>query len=215
MKLRNFFGFVAMLLSMHATMAQGAAESALAPDKMVENVSQRLLLDISRYRQAIDVVTDEKQKTELLEQFYGRLLDTLEPVVDFNWIALNVMGQYRKQATLEQRRRFRDVFTQSLVETYGRGLLAYSDQKIIVMPLEEPERLKRKVTVTQQIQGVDNTYPLLYSMGRNRDGEWKVINVIINGINLGSTFRNQFMQAADKYRGDLDEVITHWAATKS
>jgi phospholipid transport system substrate-binding protein len=47
-------------------------------------------------------------------------------------------------------------------------------------------------------------------MGKNREGEWKLINVVLNGINLGKTFRSQFMQAMKK-QGDLNQVIAEWA----
>ena len=49
-------------------------------------------------------------------------------------------------------------------------------------------------------------------MGLNKKAEWRVINVIINGINLGKTFRSQFVQAAQKNQGDLDQVIANWGS---
>lgn len=215
MTLRVVYRTFVMFLLAFTVAAHGAAEQTMAPDKLVEGVTQSLLKDIASYRAALDGAGDGAAKDALLRQFYTQLTNTLEPVIDFNWISLNVMGQYRKQATTEQREQFRAVFTRSLVETYGAGLLSYSDQKIVVHPLGEELAGQRKVTVTQEIVGVDKSYPLLYSMGLTRDGSWKVINVIINGINLGSTFRNQFVQAAAKYNGDLDQVIRNWAATES
>lgn len=215
MKMPNFYAFAAILLFAFAGAVQGSAETALAPDKLVENVTETLLSDIAVYREALGEARDEAQKQELLGQFYDKLTQTLEPVIDFNWISLNVMGQYRKQASTEQRDQFRQVFTRALVETYGRGLLTYSDQKIVVFPIEGGVGEKRKVTVTQEIQGVEKSYPLVYSMGLNRDGSWKVINVIINGINLGATFRNQFVQAAEKHNGDISKVIANWTVAES
>ena len=43
-------------------------------------------------------------------------------------------------------------------------------------------------------------------------GEWKLINIIINGVNLGLTFRNQFYSLM-KTEKDLDKVIDKWAAS--
>ena len=43
-----------------------------------------------------------------------------------------------------------------------------------------------------------------------KNGQWKVINVIINGINLGKTFRGQFTQSSLKNDGDIDKVIASW-----
>jgi phospholipid transport system substrate-binding protein len=36
--------------------------------------------------------------------------------------------------------------------------------------------------------------------------------VIVNGLNLGSTFRTQFEQSAQQYGGDLDQVIANWSS---
>ncbi len=192
----------------------GQEATGKSPDELVKTITDRVLRDIETYREAIEEVDDREREKALLEEFYGGLMDTLEPVVDFHWISLNVMGSYREQASDEQRRRFQKVFTRSLVQTYGRGLLTYSDQEITVEPLDEPLGDRRRVTVTQKILGKDQTYPLYYSMGRNREGDWKVINVIINGVNLGKTFRNQFTQAASNHDGDIDKVIENWSVSQ-
>ena len=69
---------------------------------------------------------------------------------------------------------------------------------------------QRRVTVKQEIRSSDNVYPLEYSLARKKSGEWMVINVVINGINLGKTFRNQFVQSAQRSAGDIDQVIGGW-----
>ena len=49
-------------------------------------------------------------------------------------------------------------------------------------------------------------------MGKSRkDNQWKLLNVIINGVNLGNTFRSQFDQAMKK-EANLDRVIDNWAS---
>lgn len=208
---------VSMLLCMAAVVqaAESAAAASTAPDELVRRVTDTLLTDIASYREALAKAGQTSEKNVLLQDFYQTLTTTLKPIIDFNWISLNVMGKYRKQASSEQRKHFKEVFTTGLVETYGRGLLSYSDQKIIVHPLSDSDKDKRKVVVNQEIRGADKSYPLQYSMGLNRDGEWKVINVIINGINLGQTFRNQFDQAASTYNGDIDKVIANWTVSET
>jgi phospholipid transport system substrate-binding protein len=59
---------------------------------------------------------------------------------------------------------------------------------------------------------VDTVYPLEYSMARKKTGQWMVVNVVINGINLGKTFRNQFVQSAQRAGGDVDQVINGWSS---
>ncbi len=222
MNVRQSMSFAALLCAlMVMVLAVGVAPSAKAtegaserPDELVQNITDKLLSDIEVYREALNEADSKAREQELLDEFYASLLETLEPAVDLRWIALNVMGEYRQQASEEQRRCFQDVFTTSLVETYGRGLLTYSHQNITVEPLEEPPGERRRVTVVQKIEGKEDTYPLHYSMGRNREGDWKVLNVIINGVNLGKVFRNQFARAASNHDGDIDKVIENWSVSQ-
>ena len=96
------------------------------------------------------------------------------------------------------------------METYGRGLINYGDQKIVLenrVPLKEGQRF---LVVSQEIRSSDNTFSLKYSMARKKTGEWMVINMNISGINLREIFRNQFSQAAQKSSGNLDVVIAGW-----
>ena len=35
---------------------------------------------------------------------------------------------------------------------------------------------------------------------------------LVNGVNLGLTFRNQFQALATEYENDIDEIIAHWTS---
>lgn len=53
-------------------------------------------------------------------------------------------------------------------------------------------------------------YPLSYTMVR-LDEQWKLRNMVINGINVGKLFRDQFAQSMQSNRNDLDKTIAGWA----
>lgn len=191
---------VLMAGSVWATTEQMSSEQT--PHALVESVTSEIIETIAVHRETFD---------ESPESFFEALDTLLGQVIDFNWIAYRVMGSYGKQATAEQRERFASAFRCELIETYGRGLVAYGDQSIVVLPPKGDINGKRKVTVAQEIRGDDGVFPLFYSMGMNKNGQWMVTNVVINGINLGKTFRNQFLQRAQKYNGDIDQVIASWS----
>ena len=71
----------------------------------------------------------------------------------------------------------------------------------------------KSTRVIQEIRGPDGVFPLIYSMSLTRSGSWKVTNLVINGINLGKIFRNQFTQRARKLEGDIDKVINTWSSS--
>ncbi|MBT3851933.1 MAG: ABC transporter substrate-binding protein, partial [Gammaproteobacteria bacterium] len=37
-------------------------------------------------------------------------------------------------------------------------------------------------------------------------------NIIVNGVNLGLTFRNQFQALAAEHDGDIEKIIRHWTS---
>ena len=178
-----------------------AAETAADPYKKIEQVTVELLDIIAIYR-------DSYPETEVA--YFGKLDQLLSAHVDFGFIARNVMGSFGRSASPEQRDQFVEIFRNGLVETYGRGLISYNDQQIILLDAAPVAEGQRRVTVKQEIRSSDNVYPLEYSLARKKSGEWMVINVVINGINLGKTFRNQFVQSAQRSAGDIDQVIGGW-----
>jgi phospholipid transport system substrate-binding protein len=174
------------------------------PHDLVERVTQELLKTISIHRETF---------AKSPEFFFGELDALLNNVIDFDWIAFRVMGQYAKVASVEQRNRFAVTFRRELIETYGRGLLSYGEQSIVVVPPTEDINGLKSIKVVQEIRGSDGVFPLVYSMNLTHHGSWKVTNLVINGINLGKIFRNQFIQRAGQFGGDIDKVIDNWSSS--
>lgn len=163
--------------------------------------------------------------TELMGQIEGRkdyfsshpeelkrvVDDSLSDVADFRYIGASVMGRYFGNASPEQRSRFVDAFKQTLLDTYAKGLVTFDYREIRVLDNQSAGRYEDQANVAMEIVGADGTvYPVSYTL-RQDGGQWKVVNVIVNGINLGLTFRNQFDQAMRQYNRDYDAVINNWS----
>ncbi|GAB2796120.1 phospholipid-binding protein MlaC [Halomonas shantousis] len=138
--------------------------------------------------------------------------DSLDDVADFRYIGASVMGRYFRNATPEQRSRFVKTFRQTLVDTYAKGLVTFDYDSLRVLDKEQGNRYEDQASVTMEVVSTNGeVYPVSYTLRQQEDGEWRVINVIVNGINLGLTFRNQFDQAMRDHNRDLDAVISNWA----
>ncbi|RZO20743.1 MAG: ABC transporter substrate-binding protein [SAR92 clade bacterium] len=165
----------------------------------------------------LTIIADHKGQYPRNEKSYFSALNNLmTPFVDFDYVAKKVMGKkYVKLSTREQRDRFVGVFREGLVETYGRGLMSYGDEKIVLVNRQVLPDEKRVVIVKQEIRGATAVYPLNYLMAKKRKtGEWNVVNVTLNGINLSKTFSSQFQNAARKSSDDIDKVIDGWLISK-
>ncbi|SDJ65503.1 MlaC/ttg2D family ABC transporter substrate-binding protein [Microbulbifer yueqingensis] len=181
------------------------ASAAQDPYVMIEGVSQKLLGVI---RANAQYMNSDPQR------YYSAVDSVLEPVVDFNFIARGVMGRYAKQSTTAQRSRFTSAFRRDLVATFARGVASFGEMEVRVVNPGTPPSGNR-VNVLQEVRSKEGISKVSYTLVRNRAGQWKLINVILNGVNLGKTFRSQFAQAMQTHGGDIDKVIANWSAAEN
>jgi phospholipid transport system substrate-binding protein len=148
------------------------------------------------------------------ERFYREFTALLDPAVDFESFARSVMAVHYRSATPEQRQRFADSFKWGLVRTYALALTEFSNGTIRVLPATQPPRNPRLHNVRMEVVTPSgNVYPVQYAMALGRDGAWRVRNIIVNGVNIGLTYRNQFAGAMKDPAngGSLDKVIDGWS----
>ena len=53
--------------------------------------------------------------------------------------------------------------------------------------------------------------PVTFQMVRDGAGIWKARNLIVNGLNLGLTFRKRFADVMEQSAGNIDKAITAWS----
>ena len=147
------------------------------------------------------------------EEFIKAISFALQPLVDFKRISRNVMGRYYKDANKEQIEKFNKVFKASLLETYSKTLAEFKDEEILVSSEVKKSPKGNREKVSLQIVTSTKVYPAIYDMYLNKQGQWKLINIVINGVNLGLTFRNQFYSLMEKEGNDLDVVIEKWVTS--
>jgi phospholipid transport system substrate-binding protein len=148
---------------------------------------------------------------ENIDELKAEVDESLESVADFRYIGASVMGSYFRNATPEQRSRFVEVFRQTLIDTYTRGLVTFDYDDIRVLEHQSGQRYDDQASVDMEIVATNGeVFPVSYTL-RLSDGQWRVVNVIVNGINLGLTFRNQFDQAMRDNNRDYEAVIQGWS----
>jgi phospholipid transport system substrate-binding protein len=138
------------------------------------------------------------------EQLYAVIDSILLPRFDRKYAAQLVLGKYWRQANAEQRERFVAAFYRSLLQRYADGVLEFDQSRIELLPFngdlaEARTRVKTLVTLDDGTK-----VPVDYALV-NRDGNWLVFDVRIEGISYVQNFRaelNSEIQAKS-----LDAVI--------
>ncbi|WP_371829534.1 MlaC/ttg2D family ABC transporter substrate-binding protein [Vreelandella sedimenti] len=192
---------VVMMLAALMVPLQSQAQSQ-TPEAMIRDNVESLMRDLEGRK---DYYANNLGELE-------ELVDSnLDQVADFRYIGASVMGSYFRNASPEQRSRFVDVFRQTLIDTYTRGLVTFDYDELRVLDAQQAQRYDDQASVAMEVVANNGeVYPVSYSL-RLSDGEWRVVNVIVNGINLGLTFRNQFDQAMRDNNRDYDAVIDGWS----
>ncbi|SHN11739.1 phospholipid transport system substrate-binding protein [Pseudomonas asturiensis] len=181
-------------------MLANAATSPSAHD-LVDRTTKELLSDLA---------ANKEQYKANPGAFYDALNRIVGPVVDADGISRSIMTvKYSRKATPAQMQRFQENFKRSLMQFYGNALLEYNNQGITVAPAKDEGA--DRTSVDMQVKGNNGAvYPVSYTLEKI-SGEWKVRNVIINGINIGKLFRDQFSDAMQRNGNDLDKTIDGWA----
>lgn len=178
-----------MLLVLLWLMLAGATRVTAATEiKAAELNAQELIKEAST--QAIDALIERREE---LEQDKGRIYEFVEefllPHFDTNYIARMVLGRHGRQATPEERERFRDAFQEMLIRSYAASMLEYSDQEIVFLPYSEPGPDEDETIVRTEIEmSSGNAVSVDYSL-RKTDNRWRVYDVTIDGISMVVNYR--------------------------
>lgn len=162
------------------------------------------------------------EKGEIDKETYHRaVFDQLNSWISTARFARGIMGRFHKEASPEQVQTFTQKIQTSLLNTYA-GVV--DELRIGSIRLDEVPKSKRRggkkpgkpnrhsVRLSVQLRS-GAVYPFQYSVGLDAESRlWRVYNLIVDDINLGLIYRNQFASAMTDpaNQGQIDLVIKNW-----
>lgn len=163
------------------------------------------------YKKFIQLV-DSKTLTAGMpeDELFNLMQAELDPVVDFPRIARKVMGKYSRQASDKQLAEFTVGFKKTLINTYSKGLENIDKLKTVEIDdavLDDKGKRAKVNSIIKLTTG--EQYQVVYSLFLDKQQEWKVDNLVVEGINIGIVFRNQFAQYMEQH-GTLELAIANW-----
>ena len=192
--------------------AEQATAAQKGPAEVISDVTAQVMTVVAE----ADTYFDQDP-----DRYYQEIDGALAELVDWRGFATAVMGEYYSrgrsmdQAGRANLKRQRDDFAatlrEGLIRSYAKGLLAFGGARMEVEGVEASPQSARVASVTQLVYGeADRVYTIRYQMGQYKDGAWRLRNLIIETINLGEIYRNQFSALARDADDDLDRVIAQW-----
>lgn len=184
-------------------------------------LSTKALANDPNWEAARDVVAQTTESIIALMEDRSLLLDDnraelqskveeiVTPVIDFYGFGRGVMGRFARSATEEELQRFADILKVTLIRTYSLAVSEFAVREYSITPPRAPSPQPDMQVVNVQLTSTaGRTYNILYYM-RNIDGDWMLVNVAVEGINLRLTFQNQFADMFQRARS-VSAVIDGW-----
>lgn len=123
---------------------------------------------------------------------------------DFDTISKLVLARNWKKMSPEQREKFIREFKKHLSVTYGKNVDSYANETIEITDDREEARgdhtVKTKIVRGSAAEDILVDYRL-----RKKNGEWRVIDVVVERISLVSNFRSQLKEIIS--RDGIDKML--------
>ncbi len=167
------------------------------PNQVIHSVSTKTLARIT--------AEQERLKNE---SGYIKVLieEELMPYFDYTYAAYKVMGSHLRSTSATQRSNFVEAFRTYLVNTYGHLLFEYEQQKVEI--LDNPHfKDKKIISIAVRIRDdKEQVTQLAFKLRKNKKtGEWKVFDVIAEGVSMLNTKQSELGELIRK--NGIDQVI--------
>jgi phospholipid transport system substrate-binding protein len=162
----------------------------------------------------IEAAANEMLMTSSLDSTTARF-DALDVVLqeyfDLSVISIAVIGQHRALLNEQQLARFNDEFRIALVNLLATALgeIDAYEFEVGAARMRDSDRAQVPVDVDAGSLG---DFEFQFSLARNNE-RWNALNLIVNGVNVGITFRNQFNELMTSNEDNVDSVIDIWRET--
>jgi phospholipid transport system substrate-binding protein len=143
-------------------------------------------------RQITDAVVAVLQNKSLsADQKRAKIEDTVKDYVDFETMSRLVLARNWSTLTDQQKKDFTEEFKQHLAVTYGKNVESYNNEKVQITGDRDEGRGDWTVQ-TKILRPAGGGDILVDYRLRQKDGTWKIIDVVIERVSLVSNFRSQF-----------------------
>ena len=187
-------GFSSQVLAATVPSAQAAAVPAA-----VQTDAPAFITQLGN--EALSVITsgqNKAQKQPQLEAIFSKY-------VDIPWVARFVMGRYWRQATETQKEQYVKEYRGFVLSHYSENFVNHSQGSFNVGPSRPDERGYTMVLMTITAPGQPDVL-LDYRLTKQPDGNFKIVDVVVEGVSLITTQRSEFASVIE--RNGIDYLIS-------
>ena len=189
-------GVVISALTLMINLAAAVSAATPGAEDVVRSTSNQVIERLAQEKQNLDAHP---------EMLYELIQELVVPHFDFPIMSRWALGKAWNTIDAGSQEQFTVQFRTLLVRTYAKALMEYSDEKVEFLPMESDPNSNLVVIKTQVTgKGSANPTPINYRMHVS-GGEWKVIDISVDGVSLIGTYRGSF--AAEIRKSGIDSLI--------
>ncbi|WP_018935262.1 phospholipid-binding protein MlaC [Thioalkalivibrio sp. ALJ24] len=187
---------VAPLLLAAVALLLAAPAQAESPAQMMERSVNEIY----------EILRENEERAQEEPEFVIEVLrEHVLPNVDVDGMARLVLARHWRDASDEQRSRFTEAFTTTLLRVYGVQLADHLDKEVRIIERRSREDDRMAVVASEIVMGSGQSNLQVNYRLRPVDGEWKVFDVEAEGLSFVGNFRSRF---GDEIASNgLDELI--------
>ena len=173
--------------------------------------------------ESIEIFLDEQHKNlfdyiekniELIDEdknlFVAGFEKSIEDLIDPREISKRVMGKKIYQlSSKEQIEMFNFKFRNTLFESYSSALKELSYENLKIVSHSHPNERMDLAIVKLKINISGRKVDFIYKM-KKFNNDWKIIGLILDGIDIISIFRKQFLNLYKVGNMNIDFAINNW-----
>ncbi len=173
-----------------------AAAATETPHEIVQGMVDRLSREVVGHQADLD-----KHPERMTKIINNVVLSNF----DLPFASLLVLGQYASTTSPAQRVAFSRAFDAALARGFAKGLIDFTQVHVEVLPSEVGSGQRRTLVRTKVLQSNDQTVAVDYAFRMSSSGQWKIYDVIIQGISYITLYRSQVVSEYQK--GGINAVI--------
>lgn len=150
----------------------------------------------------ITLLTDKNMKTEQRAKEFSEIFHSKFNVKS---IGKFVLGRYWKQASDDQKKRFLDLFSAVMVNTYATRFEGYTSQKFEVTGSRKEE--DGGITVISEVLPADGKPIRVDWKLFEKNGELRIYDVLLDGISMSITQRSEYGAVIQQDGGDVEALL--------
>ena len=177
------------------------AKTGVVHDQAIQQPAGKFIQDLGD--QAIKIIADKQAPSE---QRNAKFTELLTNYFDMKTIGRFVIGRTWNAATPEQQTEYMDLFKALVIKNYGSRMTLYTGEGFQVVGVRVESEMDS--TINSQITHPDGSQPTTIDWRvRQKDGKMGVIDVIVEGISLSVTQRQEYAAVIQNNGGQIEALL--------